>query len=178
MLTGSSHYKELLRVNHVANTIAVMFRRSVIDEVGGFRLCCSPAEDYDLLLRAARCFASAHHDTVVAQYRRHPATLSRRGAVMLAAMDRVMDAQWQFVKEDKEPVKAWREGKRYWRDHFGVETIKEILTSLRQRKALSAARSTIGLAKYVRGRLFLFPLKYWRRVLRAVTGRAGVKEQR
>jgi hypothetical protein len=60
MLTGSSHYKELLRVNHVANTIAVMFRRSVIDEVGGFGLCCSPAEDYDRLLRAARSFGSAH----------------------------------------------------------------------------------------------------------------------
>ena len=34
-------------VNHVANTIAVMFRRSVMEQLGGFKPACSPAEDYD-----------------------------------------------------------------------------------------------------------------------------------
>ena len=62
----ANHYEELLKVNHVANTIAVMFRRSVIERTGGFKLSCSPAEDYELLLNAARLFPSAHHQTVVA----------------------------------------------------------------------------------------------------------------
>src|SRR6476620_2558258 len=35
-----NHYEELLKVNHVANTIAVMFRRSVIERTGGFKLSC------------------------------------------------------------------------------------------------------------------------------------------
>ena len=52
----ANHYEELLKVNHVANTIAVMFRRSVIELTGGFKLSCSPAEDYELLLPAARLF--------------------------------------------------------------------------------------------------------------------------
>ena len=58
-------------MNHVANTIAVMFRREVLEQLGGFKPACSPAEDYELLLRAARLFPSRHHRTVVAQYRRH-----------------------------------------------------------------------------------------------------------
>ena len=52
----ANFYEELLRVNHVANTIAVMFRREVIAQVGGFSKAYTPAEDYYLLLRAATCF--------------------------------------------------------------------------------------------------------------------------
>ena len=63
--------RTLLRVNHVANTIAVMFRREVVEQLGGFKPACSPAEDYDLLLRAARLFQTAHHRATVAQYRQY-----------------------------------------------------------------------------------------------------------
>ena len=82
-LLESNQYEELLRVNHVANTIAVMFRREVLEQLGGFKPACSPAEDYELLLRAARLFPSRHHRTVVAQYRRYAASLSRKGTLML-----------------------------------------------------------------------------------------------
>ena len=46
----ANHYEEMLRVNHVANTIAVMFRRSVIEQLGGFNASCSPAEDSNFLV--------------------------------------------------------------------------------------------------------------------------------
>src|SRR5205823_3432311 len=64
----SEQYEHLLRANHIANTIAVMFRRSVFEVLGGFTGYFSPAEDYELLLRAARAFPSAHHSTEVAYY--------------------------------------------------------------------------------------------------------------
>ena len=35
-LLKQNHYEELLKVNHVANTIAVMFCHSVLEHVGGF----------------------------------------------------------------------------------------------------------------------------------------------
>jgi hypothetical protein len=44
----ANHYEELLKVNRVAHTIAVMFRRSVLESVGGFDTACSPAEDYEI----------------------------------------------------------------------------------------------------------------------------------
>ena len=126
----ANFYEELLKVNHVANTIAVMFRRSVIERTGGFKLSCSPAEDYELLLHAARLCPSAHHRAVVAQYRRHPNNLSRKGAVMLGAMKRVMSLQRDEVKENPKLLKACREGERYWRDHYGAVTVKEVYMRL------------------------------------------------
>ncbi len=81
-----NYYEELLKVNHVANTTAVMFRRSALETVGGFDTYCEPAEDYEILLRAARSLPSAHHRRVVAQYRRHETNTSREGVTMLRAM--------------------------------------------------------------------------------------------
>jgi glycosyltransferase involved in cell wall biosynthesis len=167
----SNHYEELLRVNHVANTIAVMFRRSIVEQAGGFRQDCSPAEDYELLLHAARLCPSAHHRVVVAQYRRHPNSISRKGAVMLGAMKRVMSLQRDEVKGNPKLLKACREGERYWRDHFGVATIKEMYANLAEGAPGSAARSFGALLWYVRGRLFLFPWKYGRRLFRFASRR-------
>src|SRR4030095_887981 len=99
-LLESNQYEALLRVNHVANTIAVMFRRGVLEQLGGFKPACSPAEDYELLLRAARFFPSRHHRTVVAQYRRYSAGLSRKGTLMLRAMNHVMRLQRVQVKDE------------------------------------------------------------------------------
>ena len=125
-LLEANQYEELLRVNHVANTIAVMFRREVLEQLGGFKPACSPAEDYDLLLRAARLFPSRHHRTVVAQYRRYSAGLSRKGTLMLPAMNRVMRLQWDDVKDSSVLLAAWRKGDAYWKDHFGAAAVKEL----------------------------------------------------
>ena len=38
LVLDANQYEELLKVNHVANTIAVMFRRSVIECVGRFQI--------------------------------------------------------------------------------------------------------------------------------------------
>ena len=156
----ANHYEEMLRVNHVANTIAVMFRRSVIEQLGGFNASCSPAEDYELLLRAARLFPSAHHHTVVAQYRRHPANLSRKGTVMLRAMHRVMEMQLPLLGRNPRLIKAWRKGERYWRDRFGPTTIKQVYAHLRRGELWRAICAAAALLWYVRGRLFVFPWIY------------------
>jgi len=86
----ANFYEELLKVNHMANTMGIMFRRSLVDALGGFAGAFEPAEDYEILLRAARIGQSAHHSTVVAQYRRHVENSSWKGALMLRASHRVM----------------------------------------------------------------------------------------
>jgi glycosyltransferase involved in cell wall biosynthesis len=170
----ANQYEELLKVNHVANTIAVMFRRSVIERIGGFKPTYSPAEDYELLLRAARLLPSAHHRTVVAQYRRHPANLSRKGSLMLRAMHKVMQSQVSFVNENSNLKAAHRKGELDWRDHFGLATISEIYTLLVRREPWRAALAFTDLLWYVRGRLFLLPWTHRRRVLDEVRRRFGV----
>ena len=159
----ANFYEELLKVNHVANTIAVMFRRSVIERVGGFKT--APAEDYELLLNAARQFSSAHHRSVVAQYRRHDANMSRNGSVMLRKMHKVMQSQVPFVTENPKLKAAHRKGELCWRDHFGLATIREIYTHIVRCEPWRAARAFAALLRYVRGRLFVLPWKLLLRLL-------------
>jgi glycosyltransferase involved in cell wall biosynthesis len=167
-LLRSNFYEELLRVNHVANTIAVMFRREVITKVGGFDRTCSPAEDYRLLLAAARSFPSAHHRTVVAQYRRHQTSLSRRGVVMLGAMHRVMELEKPSVQGNPQLERAHREGVRYWRDHFGRVGLREVYAHLARGHLFSAIRILGALVWYARGQLVVLPWKYRRRIFRKI----------
>ena len=167
----SEQYEHLLRANHIANTIAVMFRRSVFEALGGFTGYFSPAEDYELLLRAARAFPSAHHSTVVAYYRRHATNTSRKGVIMLQAMRRVMRSQREVVKGNPRLEAAWRKGDNYWRDFFGGVTIKEIYAHLRRGEMWHAARAVKALLLHVRSRLMVLPWKHRAHALAAVRRR-------
>ncbi len=141
-------YEELRRVNHIANTNAVMFRRNTIEHLGGFEVATNGGEDYELLLRAARAFPSAHHRNTVAQYRRYDNSMSRRGVRMLRAMDRIMGAQKSFIAESPHLQAAAREGEAYWRDHFGETTVRGILAQLGSAHPLKAAKAFFGLVWY------------------------------
>ena len=176
-IVEANHYEELLKVNHVANTIAVMFRRSVIERVGGFNPFCSGAEDYEILLHAARLFPSTHHRTVVAYYRRHAMNMSRNGALMLRAIHRVMRLQRGAVDGNPRLLNAYRRGELYWRDHFGAVTIKEVYVHLVRGDLRRSALAVAALLWYVRGRLFVLPWKYRRLALKAVRRRLGLAEK-
>jgi glycosyltransferase involved in cell wall biosynthesis len=176
-LLTTNHYEELLKANHVANTMAVMFRRSVLEKVGGFDMRCEPAEDYEMLLRAARCFPSRHHRNVVAQYRRHATNTSRQGAVMLHAMHRVMESQDPWVKGVPRLEAARQQGMIYWRDHFGAVAIKEAYNEIRRRNFSHALRAVIALALHVRGRLALLPWKHRKKLWKALRRHLGLSKQ-
>lgn len=163
----ANHYEELLKVNHVANTIAVMFRRSVLEAVGGFKSVYTPAEDYEILLRAARSFPSAHHEAIVAHYRRHSANTSRKGAVMLRAMHLVMNSQREFVEGHLHLEAALRKGENHWRDFFGAVTIKQLWAHIRSGNLRGAVQDIAALLKYVRGRVLIIPFKFRARAFAA-----------
>lgn len=166
-----NHYEELLKVNHIGNTIAVMFRGSVLRTVGGFNGFFTPAEDYEMIVRAARTFPSAHHGVVVAQYRRHTTNVSRKGVQMLAATKRVMVAERPFVKGSPRLEAALRQGDRYWRDFFGGVTIKEVYSHLGRGELASAAKAIAAMVWYVRERIFVIPWKFRRRGMKAARRR-------
>ena len=170
-LLESEQYEHLLGANHIANTIAVMFRRSAFEALGGFTQHFAPAEDYELLLRAARAFPSAHHSTIVAHYRRHTANTSRKGVIMLQAMRRVMRSQRELVRGNPRLEAAWRKGDNYWRDFFGGVTVKEIYAHLGHGEMGDAARAANILLSHARSRLMVLPWKYRARFLAAVRRR-------
>jgi glycosyltransferase involved in cell wall biosynthesis len=164
-LLEGSVYEDVLKVNHVANTIAVMFRRLVIERVGGFKMAYSPSEDIELLLSAARLFPSVHHRTTVAQYRRYANTLTCKGTVMLPAILRVMRLQDDVVKGEPELLRARRQGVAYWCDYFGRPALKQINTHLQRGEMMRAVKTAAALLAYTRGRVLLMPFKYRRRIL-------------
>jgi len=167
-LLEGSVYEDVLKVNHVANSIAVMWRRSVFEQLGGFRPSCSPAEDIELLLRAARLFQTAHHRATVAQYRRYPNTLSRKGELMLPAIQRIMRLQNDVVKGNPVLLQARRQGYAYWRDYFGKETVKDLFAHIIHGSPRGAAKCLSTLFRYIGGRLFIWPWKYRRKIGRMV----------
>ena len=71
------HLREL--GNAVAHP-TVLFRHSVLKEVGGFRMAYLQAEDYDLWLRMLDRFALMNLDKVLLGYRRHEGTVSYKNA--------------------------------------------------------------------------------------------------
>ena len=115
----ASHYEELLRVNHVANTIAVMFRRSVIDGSavssvvfagGGLRtsVTCRKA----ILQRP-----SSHGGRAISTAPGKSLTQGHGHATRTAPGDEaVADSKW---KSDLKG--AWREGTRYWQVTFRAD---------------------------------------------------------
>jgi glycosyltransferase involved in cell wall biosynthesis len=167
-LLEGSVYEDVLKVHHVANSIAVMWRRSVFEQLGGFRPSCSPAEDIELLLRAARLFQTAHHRATVAQYRRYPNTLSRKGELMLPAIRRIMRLQDEVVKGNPALLQARRQGYAYWRDYFGKETVKDLFAHIIHGSPRGAAKCLSTLFRYIGGRLFIWPWKYRRKIGRRV----------
>jgi len=173
----SNHYEELLKVNHVANNVAIMFRRSVIERVGGFNALYHPAEDYELLLRVARLFPSAHHRSVVAFYRRYPGSLSRRGAIMLRAMNRVMHLQRDAIKGDRRLLRACRQGELYWRDYYGVVTVKEIGACLARGDLGQALRASGAFLRYVRGRFLIWPWTERQRLVNVLSRLRQLRER-
>jgi glycosyltransferase involved in cell wall biosynthesis len=173
----ANFYEELLKVNHVANTIGVMFRRSLFDTLGGFADDLHAAEDYELLLRAARISQSAHHSTAVAHYRRHLESTSRKGVLMLRATRHVMELQLPLLNGDRRLMAAWREGRRYWRDHFGLATVKEVYAHIMRGEPWRAAKAFAALIWYVRGQVFALPWKRRRRIMQAIRRRLGFSQK-
>jgi glycosyltransferase involved in cell wall biosynthesis len=168
----ANFYEELLKVNHVANMVAVMMRREIIAKVGGFQGTYSPADDYRLLLHAVRNFPSAHHRTVVAQYRRYPTSVSRKGGVMLRALHHVMAVEWPYVQGNETLERAHRIGVRYWRYYYGRVAIKELLGSLARGELLQAWKTSVALIRYVGFRTVLIPWKHRRRIMRKLLRRS------
>lgn len=72
------HVAPLIALMHLAWGNAAMFRRSALDEVGGFDDTIRYYEDWHLVGRIAKRHALIFMDVPVMQYRRHPAQMTQK----------------------------------------------------------------------------------------------------
>jgi glycosyltransferase involved in cell wall biosynthesis len=132
---------------------AVLFRREVVDTIGGFR---DPwgADDLDFYLRAAWSFpACCYPAPAVTRYRRYGASSSRDGERMLRSVRTVYARQWPLVQGHPRLEQAFAKGlaalTAIFRDCL-VENVSDHVRGGRWRRAL---RSATVLARERPGRL-------------------------
>ena len=112
------HYHALLRGNFIAMQGAVLFRRRIVELVGGYDCSLRSCEDYDLFLRIAIMFPICQHQEVVAEYRRHETNMTGHPAVMWRKMQRVLRNQRPYLPDDGPAAAAYREGIAAWRHYY------------------------------------------------------------
>lgn len=126
-------YAGFLRGNLVGMHSAVMYRRDMLLEAGGFDESLRVCEDYELYLRLARRYSVSSHDAVVAEYRRHSSNLSNDYTLMLRTVLDVLARQKPLVGDDLLLRSALSEGIRNWQRYYGSRIILQALPRLRKR---------------------------------------------
>ena len=96
-----AHYRELLARNYIWTPGAVLYRRSVIDEVGGFDPRAGGSADFDLNIRIARRWPIHCHGRLVLDYRTHPDSQSTDPAYMLRSAVSVRRRHRRLAREPR-----------------------------------------------------------------------------
>jgi glycosyltransferase involved in cell wall biosynthesis len=112
-ISDTEEYIDLLRTNIVGAPVGVMWRRSTLQQVGGFAEDLRCGEDYDAYLAIAWVSEIHCHGETVADYRLHNANMSSDHRKMLAAVGEVYTRQAGRVGADRRMRRAVKAG---WRD--------------------------------------------------------------
>jgi len=143
------HYRELLTGNYIWTPSAVMFRAMVFDEIDGFSILRSGAEDWELYLRIARIFPVYCHNKVVAEYRVEGA-MTADPARMLRESLATLRAQWRYVRQNRENQEALRRGILGARKYYGDPLLREVREDIKKSEWRRAIRKAFILLKYCR----------------------------
>jgi glycosyltransferase involved in cell wall biosynthesis len=138
---GRDPYAALLLRNVVHMHAAVVYRRDVLEDVGGFDERLDAAEDYDVLLRIARdCERPIQpHSAPVAAYRkyRHNENMSGDPAKMLKAHLEVVGRHRSYIDRNPQYARAFKTGIQNCKDYYGsllLRRLKESLASAPMKK--------------------------------------------
>jgi glycosyltransferase involved in cell wall biosynthesis len=147
-LSGADIYLPLLRFDwYIIPPSAAMFRRSLIDQIGGFQ---DPwgADDLDFYLRAARMSRACSFDSpAVTRYRRYSESSSRDGERMLRSIRTVYDRQRAVVAGNAEAEAAFAQGLARLTAIFQDCLAENIVDRVRARSWGRAARAAVLLAR-------------------------------
>jgi hypothetical protein len=113
-------YPALLESCFISTPAAVLYRRSLFEQIGGFDPTVSASADYDLYLRTAASHPVRLHPHPVAEYRRHGANMTRDPELIMAAELAVLGRQRERVAGDEELREALDRGLARSRSYHGA----------------------------------------------------------
>jgi len=122
----------LLERNRIRMPATVLFRRRVLDLMGGFDTRVNACADYEMYLRVSRAFPIAFHPRMVAEYRRHGGNMSLDARRMLRQLCRVMRRQRPLVRDNPARRAAWRQGRRNILEYYGEHLANRIRRRVRE----------------------------------------------
>ncbi len=147
---GPDLYLALLYYNHIGLPATVMYRRGVLDLLGGFDTRLKAAQDYDLYFRIARQFPIERHPHVVAEYRKHDSSLSADPALMLREILCVLRRERRHIGRRQSHLEAWATGMRRNRGYYLEQHLETLARRSRGATARRIGRSGAALALYYR----------------------------
>jgi hypothetical protein len=112
-------FPALLESCFISTPAAVLYRRELFRQIGGFDPQVSASADYDLYLRTAARFPVRLHPHVVAEYRRHGANMTRDPELIMGAETTVLERQEPLVADDPELREALQRGVERSRTYHG-----------------------------------------------------------
>lgn len=91
-------YPALLESCFISTPAAVLYRRRLFEQIGGFDPAVSASADYDVYLKTAARFPVRLHGELVAEYRRHGANMTRDPELIMGAELAVLERQAPAVQ--------------------------------------------------------------------------------
>jgi glycosyltransferase involved in cell wall biosynthesis len=135
-------YLPLLRFDwYIIPRSLVMFRREVVEAIGGFR---NPwgADDLDFYLRAGHQFRACCYQTPsITRYRRYGTSSSRDGERMLHSIRIVYARQWPLVQGNAAAEEAYHRGLQLLTDIFLDCLVENVEDRMRRSELVGAFRS-------------------------------------
>lgn len=128
------HYATLLRRNFIGPPHVVLFKRQIIQNVGGFREDVSPSEDQEMYLRIARAFPIYCHHEIIAEYRRHDAQLSQKFDVMLKSSLTALRLQRDHVRLNPIYREAYKSGILFRQRLYDGALQRQIVIDIKQQR--------------------------------------------
>ena len=146
----ANDYALMLSGNFPVPPARIMFRRQVLEQVGGFDLALTNSQDYDICLRVAAQFLACRHNQVVAEYRQHGASKSSTTAVTrkLAFTLCALQKQWSQVEGDREYRRAYQTGRKHFQRLHGRYIPYEVAAYVKVRNYRAASRAAIALCQH------------------------------
>jgi glycosyltransferase involved in cell wall biosynthesis len=146
--TPEDHYAALLAQNYFGSPDNVMFRRSVLDDVGVFDSSVDGLEDYDLYLRIAKDRPVYYHGVTISEYRVHASQFSRDKAMMLRSAVRVLRRHRRLARSDATLRDAYSKGLAHWRGAYSKVLMNELRTAVRRRHWSQALKLSGSLLRW------------------------------
>jgi hypothetical protein len=125
------HYRAFLDFNYIGTVGQVMFRRSILEALGGFDSSVPGCDDIELYMRIARTRQVQCHDRVVLQHRRHGSNTSSKREMMLRSALQVYQAQLPYAEGKPELESLQRRGIELCRKFLAQELKRQRWTRLK-----------------------------------------------